>query len=704
MSRTVGNELHNVASAVEKRFLEGRRVLSFGEYLDMFAQDPVRHSRDASRYVRDCFDHYGTRKVTTAWGEYTRFALFDLPWEPEPAPPPSVRGPTPTSVPGAAPRMRRGALVGQEQVQEELYRVLSNFAREGKPNRLVLLHGPNGSAKSTFVACLMRALEHYSTLDQGALYRYSWVFPSSKTVRGALGFGQEKGQTDKLTSYAHLPDDQIDAKLLLEVRDHPLFLIPVDERRALLDRMLPKGAEPPPEWIVRGEQSHKSQQVFEALLSSYKGSYSEVLKHVQVERYFVSQRYRVGAVTVGPQMSVDAAERQVTADRSLSALPPSLQAVSLYEAKGELVDAAGGLLEFSDLLKRPLDTFKYLREGKRAERYLRELRPESDFVWVHILPPHAPYVLRDPLLARLDEIPPDLPPRVSPLDLEPYYDPAVTLPAERERAYRAMYKLNAAYADQLLARMLAALRASGQYDRSLIVVTSDHGEEFGEYGQIAHGGNLGHALVQVPLVIKLPAGYPKRLQIPAGHAVSNLRVAATLIEAAGGQPEPGMAKSFFQPLDQHDRGALSELYLGNGVNRFSLVDGDLQVQWESRFSPPDPQYYRARLAGVGGRPVPPLAEPPAAVFKRLHDAFARVPPLTGLPGEAPKLSLWRWTPRGTEPVEDPPLLQRMARQLRNAWLAANGAEVVPGLSGEQPRLTKEQEEELKALGYIAGGN
>lgn len=361
MSRTVGNELHNVASAVEKRFLEGRRVLSFGEYLDMFAQDPVRHSRDASRYVRDCFDHYGTRKVTTAWGEYTRFALFDLPWEPEPAPPPSVRGPTPTSVPGAAPRMRRGALVGQEQVQEELYRVLSNFAREGKPNRLVLLHGPNGSAKSTFVACLMRALEHYSTLDQGALYRYSWVFPSSKTVRGALGFGQEKGQTDKLTSYAHLPDDQIDAKLLLEVRDHPLFLIPVDERRALLDRMLPKGAEPPPEWIVRGEQSHKSQQVFEALLSSYKGSYSEVLKHVQVERYFVSQRYRVGAVTVGPQMSVDAAERQVTADRSLSALPPSLQAVSLYEAKGELVDAAGGLLEFSDLLKRPLDTFKYLQ-------------------------------------------------------------------------------------------------------------------------------------------------------------------------------------------------------------------------------------------------------------------------------------------------------------------------------------------------------
>jgi hypothetical protein len=66
------------------------------------------------------------------------------------------------------------------------------------------------------------------------------------------------------------------------------------------------------------------------------------MKHVQVERYFISQRYRVGAVTIGPQMSVDAAERQVTADRSLAALPASLQAITLYEAKGELVEAAGG--------------------------------------------------------------------------------------------------------------------------------------------------------------------------------------------------------------------------------------------------------------------------------------------------------------------------------------------------------------------------
>ena len=349
---SVASEIGAIADSVEKRFQRGRRVLSFAEYLDLFASEPVRFARDASRYLRDCFDHFGTTPVEHPWGKFTRWKIFDLGWDASQA---------------------HHALIGQEQVQEEIYRSISNFVREGRPNRLVLLHGPNGSAKSTIVACIMRGLEHYSHQDVGALYRFNWVFPSSKTLRGTLGFGNRPGQepaatTTQVQTYAHLPDDQIDAKLLLEVRDHPLFLIPLDERQKLLER-LTAGAraagdslgEGFSDWIMRGELSHKSQRVFEALLSSYNGSYTEVLKHVQVERYFVSQRYRTGAVTIGPQLSVDASERQLTMDRSLGSLPASLQAVTLYEAGGELVDAAGGILEFSDLLKRPLDAFKYLQ-------------------------------------------------------------------------------------------------------------------------------------------------------------------------------------------------------------------------------------------------------------------------------------------------------------------------------------------------------
>lgn len=348
--RDATSQVEAIAKHVEERFRAGRRVLSFSEFLELFDTDPVRYSRDASRYLRDVFDHYGKATVHHPWGDFTRFKIFDLAWESAHA----GQAGEPRSLP-------RGALVGQEHVQEEIYRALSNFVREGRPNRLMLLHGPNGSAKSTIAACMMAGLEHYSTLDEGALYCFHWVFPSQKHIRGSLGFGQTKGVGDD--SYAHLTDEDVDAKLLVDVRDHPLFLIPVPERRLLLEAAHRRvgAVEPPNDWILRGQLSHKSQQVFEALLASYGGSYADVLKHVQVQRYFISRRYRVGAVTVGPQLGVDAAERQITIDRSLQSLPASLQAVTLFETRGELVDAAGGMLEFSDLLKRPLDAFKYLQ-------------------------------------------------------------------------------------------------------------------------------------------------------------------------------------------------------------------------------------------------------------------------------------------------------------------------------------------------------
>src|SRR5690606_27976849 len=193
--------------------------------------------------------------------------------------------------------------------------------QEGRPNRLLLLHGPNGSSKSTVAACIMRALEHYSAQPEGALYRFHWVFPNQSKLKGSIGFGGKRsgGNVAPQSSYAHLPDDEIDSRLFLEVRDHPLFLIPQVERQGLVERLYASLAtqEPPPRWILKGSLSHKSKQVYDALLTSYEGSLEQVLRHVQVERYFISRRYRTGAVTLGPQLSVDAGERQVTADRSL---------------------------------------------------------------------------------------------------------------------------------------------------------------------------------------------------------------------------------------------------------------------------------------------------------------------------------------------------------------------------------------------------
>lgn len=331
-----------IDAALKREFQASRRLLSFGEFLDLFASHPARYGRDASQYVHDMFAHYGTEKVRRPWGEPTRFRLFDAPW--------------------AEAEADEPRLVGQEAVQMGIFRALRNFAREGASNRLVLLHGPNGSAKSTAAACIHRALEAYAETEEGALYRFHWIFPTRRTSRGAIGFGGGR-PSEELETYAHLEDEQVDARLVIELRDHPLFLLPRRERRTLIDQLWSAAAPErrPNRWLYDGELCHKNKQIFDALLKDYGGSLVEVLRHVQVERYYISRRYRVGAVTVGPEMSIDAGERQVTADRSLSSLPTSLQATTLFEAHGQLVEASGGVIEFSDLLKRPLDAFRYLQ-------------------------------------------------------------------------------------------------------------------------------------------------------------------------------------------------------------------------------------------------------------------------------------------------------------------------------------------------------
>jgi serine protein kinase len=340
--------LETIREDVKARFEAQKRVLSFREYLDLVHGSPRRYTRDASRYLKDCLDFFGSYEVQRPTGPLKRWKVFDLELGRENS--------------GHQAELKlRDRLAGQEATQSAFYRILDGFEREGRANRLVLLHGPNGSAKSTFVACLMRGLEAYSETDEGALYRFSWIFPRSREGSG-IGFttaSDELGQTD---SFAHLPEERIIAKLQSSVREHPLLLLPRDVRQKLIAAAYEAGSvtEAAPDWVWTGQLARKNQQIFQALLTAYRGDLDRVLAHIQVERFYISRRYRVGAVTIGPQMSVDASERQITADRSIESLPASLSALTLFEPYGELVDASGGIVEYSDLLKRPLEAWKYL--------------------------------------------------------------------------------------------------------------------------------------------------------------------------------------------------------------------------------------------------------------------------------------------------------------------------------------------------------
>lgn len=358
----------------------------------------------------------------------------------------------------------------------------------------------------------------------------------------------------------------------------------------------------------------------------------------------------------------------------LLTLPEALQAAG-YETSGFVGDAPGfkqgGYAQGFDQLEN-------LGKGTDAAKRLRKLGPGRDFLWIHIPEPQAPYFRRPKLASRVETGRLDLPERVLPHHLAPFFDPAVNLAPRQKRRFWAMYRFNVAWADERLGRLLEALRASGQWDRTLLVVTSTHGEEFGEKGQILNGGNLGRQLLEVPLAVKLPAGFDRRVAVPRDQRVGTARVWATMVEAAGGEVPPAMAPSLFQAAPA---AVLSELYLRNGTNQFSLVEGDFQLLWESRFAPLQPEYYQARLAlmarGNARVARATISEPPRRILGRLRAQFRAAPPLTGL--EAPRLTLERWSrDGGSRPAEDPRRQAEMVRRLARVWNAFLPRELPPG--------------------------
>ncbi|ATB38497.1 serine protein kinase PrkA [Cystobacter fuscus] len=343
--------LQEVGAQVSDDFVKNRSILSFEEYLTLFMAEPRGQARNAAQYLRDVMDSFGTETVTHPTGKMRRFKVFDVPASD-----------------------RDGRVAGQEEVQNAVYRMLGNFTRAGRINKLIMMHGPNGSAKSTFVNALKAGMEHYSRQSEGALYHISWIFPSEKLVKGSIGFGGERipATSGDLSTYAHLDADSIDVRIPCELRDPPLFAIPPSERQRLLEGALKKkgvgtgdgqgeGDFVLSDFILHGELCHKCRSIYTALLANYKGDYMQVMRHVRVERFYISRRYQEGTVTVEPQMSVDAMYQQVSADRAkLLNMPPALHNVALFEPQGALVHANRGLIEYSDLLKRPLEAFKYL--------------------------------------------------------------------------------------------------------------------------------------------------------------------------------------------------------------------------------------------------------------------------------------------------------------------------------------------------------
>lgn len=307
-------------------------VLSFNDYMDIFENNPKNECRATFDYIIDMLEHFGKEED----GSYKLFKL---------------------SHPDCPP------VWGQAKVQNALAQNLANFREEGFNNKFILLIGPNGSSKSSIVKKLIRGMEDYSETDAGRLFSFSWIFPIDNYVKGTLGLNQTIRETN-LQSYAYLEDKEISAIMPSELKDHPILLIPKEYRQSIINEKFKNQPEVLDtirrSYLYRGDLSKRNRMIYDALLKNYKGKHSEVLKHIRVERFNISKRYSNSAVTIEPQIHVDARMHQITMDRRLQSLPPSLQSLNLFSLQGEAVMANRGVLEYSDLLKRPLDAYKYL--------------------------------------------------------------------------------------------------------------------------------------------------------------------------------------------------------------------------------------------------------------------------------------------------------------------------------------------------------
>ena len=336
------NTLGEVNEKVKERFVKNKHILSFDRFFALFLENPLRFTRSAYQYITDMIDHYGLSSEKETRGKKPGFAVFDRP----------MNG-------------GKHAVRGQEEVEREIYRILKGFERGGRADKLILLHGPNGSAKSSIARCLMLGLEAYSHTDEGALYRFNWIFPEERFTREGIGFSKEDAPAvDAGDSYAYLPESRIAARITCPLRDNPIFLVPRGERERIYAELRKKDKgfrrRELSEAVSEGDLSPRNRQIFDSLLSAAAGDYARVLQYIQVERYYISERYKVGAATIEAQMSVDAHIQQLTSDRSLASLPPVLQSLNLYEPSGHLIYGNHGIVEYSDLLKRPMDAYKYL--------------------------------------------------------------------------------------------------------------------------------------------------------------------------------------------------------------------------------------------------------------------------------------------------------------------------------------------------------
>ncbi len=283
---------------------------SFAEYLDIVAENP-KVVRNAFQRIYDMIMAYGTEEFMDAKKKLIRYKFFtDESFDED------------------------DAIFGLEIPLMRLVSFFNAAARGyGTERRVLLLHGPVGSSKSTIVRRLKRGLEHYSHTDEGALYTFDWYM-------------DELPANDDLGA---VPDSEWQP---CPMHEEPLHLIPFDMREQFLvhfNESLPDENKVK----IEGDLCPFCRYNYRDLMLRYDGDWGEMIKHIRVRRLVFNEQDRVGIGTFQPKDEKNQDSTELTGDINYRkiALYGSDSDPRAFNFDGEFNVANRGIIEFIEMLK-----------------------------------------------------------------------------------------------------------------------------------------------------------------------------------------------------------------------------------------------------------------------------------------------------------------------------------------------------------------
>ncbi len=198
----------------------------------------------------------------------------------------------------------------------------------GPEKRVILLHGPVGSSKSTIARLLKKGIEHYSTTPDGALYTFDWVNLddvgmagtesarfSARCTRSRCASSRRRGATARSASSASTSAQH-------HVR-------------------------------TEGDLDPACRFIFNRLMDKYGGDWAKVMQHVRVRRLVLSEKDRVGIGTFQPKDEKNQDSTELTGDINYRKIAEygSDSDPRAFNFDGEFNIANRGIVEFIEVLK-----------------------------------------------------------------------------------------------------------------------------------------------------------------------------------------------------------------------------------------------------------------------------------------------------------------------------------------------------------------